>query len=145
MAVNAGLRVALLRAFDDLHRQLDRPALYAVPWQTPAGATYDADVDAWLDGTGAVVTKTPAELTYYAIPALWGANAESLALTLGGVSAGGEMAAVARAQYQPQLAGAMLVVLGSLTGDKYTLANLESAPDGGAAIFAVAGLKRKEQ
>jgi len=146
MAVNAGLRIGLTRAFDDLHRLLNRPALYAYPWQTPAGLTYDADVDAWVSGAGAAPDPDLYSLTYYAVPALWGPNAEALTLALGGVVATGDQVAIAKAEYQPRLAGAMMVITGSpTTGEKFTLVGLDNAPDGGAAIFVVANLKRREQ
>ena len=145
MSVADKLRLPLERAFDRHRRLLGRPVLYAIPWQTPSGATYDADVDAWLsDADGSVVTKTPSELTSTAIPALWGADAEALVLALGGVVTSGDLVAIARATYQSDLDGAMEVVTGSLTGDRYTVADLENAPDGSAAMFVVATLNRRE-
>lgn len=144
MAIDSSLRLALVEAFDELHRMLNRPALYAIPWQTPAGASYDADVDAWVDGDGDVVTKTPAELTYHTIPALWGADTNGFIMALGGLSAGGDLVAIAKAAYRNQIEGSMMVVTGSLSGEKYNITNLENAPDGGAAIFVVVELQRRE-
>jgi hypothetical protein len=144
VTINLALKRTLERAFDHIHRQLGKPALYAVPWQTPTGLTYDADVDAWVAGESApdpdlyTLTKT-------AIPALWGADAAALALSLGGVVATGDLVAIAKAQYSADLAGAMMVITGSHDGERYTVANLENAPDGGAAVFVVATLKRREQ
>lgn len=138
------VRLPLTVAFEEMWRLLGRPKIYAVPWQTPGGLTYDADVDAWLDGSGEVATKDPADLTTVAIPALWGADAEEFVLGLGGVSSGGELVAIAKAAYQSDLEGAMMVVTGSLSGDQYTVADLENAPDGGAAIFVVAQLRRRQ-
>lgn len=145
MSIAASLRLPLVRAFDNLHRQLGRPALYAVPWQTPAGLTYDADLDAWVAADGTVPDPNLYTLTKTAIPALWGADAASLALTLGGVVATGDLVAIAKAQYQPDLAGAMMVITGSPDGKRYRVSNLENAPDGGAAVFVVVTLQRKEQ
>jgi len=143
--VDAAFRLAFEGTFAHIHRLLGRPALYAYPWQTPAGLTYDADVDAWVNGAGAAVEPDLYSLTYAAVPALWGADAESLALALGGVIRAGDVVAIAKAEYQPQLAGAMMVRAGSPGGEKYTIVNLENAPDGGAAIFVVAGMARREQ
>jgi len=142
--VMASVRLPLVQMFDEMWKLLGRPKIYAVPWQTPAGLTYDSDVDAWLDGNGDVVTKTPAELTTSEIPALWGADAEQFALGLAGISVSGDIVAIAKATYQSSLAGAMEVVTGSLAGDRYTVENLENAPDGGAAVFVVAQLRRRE-
>lgn len=144
MAIDSSLRLALVEAFDELHRMLNRPALYAIPWQTPAGASYDGDVDAWVDGDGDVVTKAPAELTYHAIPALWGADTSGFIMALGGLSASGDLVAIAKAAYRSQIEGSMMVVTGSLSGEKYSITNLENAPDGGAAIFVVVELQRRE-
>lgn len=142
----SALSVAFGRAFDQLRRLLGSPVIYAIPWQSPSGATYDADVDAWLDdSTGAVVTKTPAQLTSTEIAALWGADAENLVLSMGGIVPTGDMIAITKTADYSNLDGAMMVVTGSLTGDKYNLVKLENAPDGGQAIFAVATLQRKEQ
>lgn len=145
MAVSPMLRLPLVRAFDNLHSQLNSPQLYAVPWQTPTGLTYDADVDAWVNGAGAVVDPDLYTVSYYTIPALWGADSEGLALVIAGVSVSGDLAAIARAEYAPQLAGVMYVACGSLSGERYTVRNLENAPDGGAAVFVVAQLARRER
>lgn len=142
--VMPSVRLPLGQTFDEIWRLLGRPKIFAVPWQTPAGLTYDADVDDWLDGDGEVVTKTPSELTYTEIPALWGADAEQFVLGLGGISASGDIVAIARATYQSNLEGSMMVVTGSLSGDQYTVVDLENAPDGGAAVFVVAQLRRRE-
>jgi len=137
-------RRALKDAFGQLMRMADRPVLYAIPWQEPAGASYEADVDAWLsDADGSVVTVEPSSLDYYAIPAMWGADADLFTLAMGGLSTAGRMNMVALAQYQPQLNGAMMVVAGSLDGDQYTLGQLENAPDG-MAVFVTAGMTRRE-
>ena len=145
MPINGAVRVPLLRTFDHLHRDLDRPALYGIPWQVPSGTTYDEDIDAWIDGNGDVVTKTPSELSYYAIPALWGADAEGLALAMGGIVGGGDLVGIAKADYSSQLEGSFYVVTGSLSGDAYNVSFIENAPDGGAAVFTVIRLQRKEQ
>lgn len=143
--VNSALSIPLLQTFDELRRLLGDPLLYVVPWQTPVGATYDADVDAWLDGSGDVVTKTPAELTYSAVPALWGADAESLALALGGLQAGGDLVGIARYSYYATFDGCLMVVAGSITGDQYTVTGLEAAPDGSSDVFVVVRLRRRDQ
>lgn len=146
MSISNALAIPLRRAFDDMHRLLGKPALYVVPWQTPTGLTYDADLDAWVTGDGSAPDPDLYTLTKTAIPALWGADAASLALSLGGVVATGDLVAIAKAQYSADLAGAMMVICGSpTTGKRYTVANLENAPDGGAAVFVVATLKRSEQ
>lgn len=146
MAINGALRLALTRSFEALHRALGRPALYAIPWQVPAGLSYDADVDAWIDGSGAVADPDLYSLTYNAIPALWGMDAEALVMALAGVSVSGDAVAIALAEYQPQLDGALMVRAGSPTsGEKYSVTRLENAPDGGAAVFVVAGLQRRER
>jgi hypothetical protein len=145
VTINLVLKRALERGFDVIHRQLGKPAIYAVPWQTPTGLTYDADVDAWVAGDGSAPDPDLYALTKTAIPALWGEDAAALALSLGGVVASGDLVAVARAQYATDLAGAMMVITGSHSGKRYTVANLENAPDGGSAVFVVATLKRREQ
>lgn len=145
MSINNTLRIPLERAFNEMHRLLGKPALYAVPWQTPTGLIYDADLDAWVAADGTVPDPDLYTLTRAAIPALWGADAASLVLTLGGVIATGDLVAIAKAQYQPDLAGAMMVITGSPDGKRYRVSNLENAPDGGAAVFVVATLQRKEQ
>lgn len=144
MALNS-LRLPFIRTFDTMRRFLGRPALYAIPWQTPSGATYRAEFDNWLDGDDEVVSKTPAELTYYAIPALWGADAEALLLSLGGMGRTGDLVGIAKAEYSAQLDGAMMVVTGSLSGKRYNVAGVENAPDGGSDnIFVVVQLNRRE-
>lgn len=145
MAVSAALAIPLLQAFDELRRMLGSPMVYAFPWQTPSGLTYDADVDAWVASDGSVPDPDLYSLDYTAVPALWGADAEGLALTLGGVSAGGDMVAVARAQYGEALAGAFMVRAGAVDGEKYTITGLENAPDGSAGVFVVARMKRRER
>ncbi len=144
MAMRDPYRLALVRAFERLWRIAGRPTLYAVPWQVPAGASYSANVDAWLDGDGDVVAKTPAELTYYAVPALWGADANALAIVLGGVVDSGELVAIAKYEHQAKISGAMLVATGSLSGNRYTVRGIENAPDGEAGVFVVASLVRRE-
>lgn len=142
--VMVSVRLPLVQTFDEMWKLLGRPKIYTVPWQTPDGLTYDPDVDSWVDGDGDVVTKTPSELTTSEIPALWGADAEAFALSLAGISVSGDIVAIAKAAYQTDLEGAMEVVTGSLAGDRYTVADLENAPDGDAAVFVVAHLKRRE-
>lgn len=144
MAMRDPYRVTFERAFDSLWRALGRPHVYAVPWQAPTGASYSADVDAWLDGDGAVVTKAPAELTYYEVPAIWGADASQFAQVLGGVVNTGELVCVAKYEHQAKVNGAMMVVTGSLTGNRYTVRDVENAPDGEAGVFVVASLVRRE-
>lgn len=144
MAMRDPYRLALVRAFERLWRIVGRPHLYAVPWQVPAGASYSANVDAWLDGDGDVVSKAPAELTYYAVPALWGADANALALALGGVVDSGELVAIAKYEHQAKISGAMLVATGSLDGNRYTVRGIENAPDGEAGVFVAASLVRRE-
>ena len=144
MAMRSPYRVQFVRAFDGLWRALGRPHVYAVPWQVPSGANYSADVDAWLDGDGDVVTKTPAQLTYYEVPAIWGADASELARALGGVVSSGELVCVAKYEHVAKISGAMLVATGSLSGSRYTVRDVESAPDGEAGVFVVASLVRRE-
>lgn len=145
MAVSPRLRLPLLRAFDNLHQRLSNPQIYAVPWQTPAGLSYDADVDAWVNGAGAAVDPDLYTVSFYTVPALWGADAEGLILALGGISVSGDLAAIAKAEYGPYLAGTMYVAVGGIGGDRYVVKNLENAPDGGAAVFVVATLQRRER
>lgn len=145
MAVSPALSIPLLQAFDQLRSMLGGPMIYAFPWQTPAGLAYDGDVDAWVAGDGSAPDPDLYSLSYETIPALWGADAESLALTLGGVSARGDLVAVARAQYGEALAGAFMVRVGATDGEKYTITGLENAPDGSAGVFVVARMKRRER
>jgi len=144
MAMRDPYRLALVKAWERLWRTVGRPHLYAVPWQVPAGASYNANVDAWLDGDGDVVAKAPAELTYYAIPAMWGADANALALALGGVVDSGELVAVAKYEHAATINGAMMVVTGSLSGRRYTVRGVENAPDGEAGVFVAVNLARRE-
>lgn len=141
--VSGSLRLPLLRAFESFRRKLGGPKVYVIPRQTPAGLTYDADVDAWIDGDGEVVTKEPAELEYHEIPALWGADASNMLLAMGGVLGKGDVVAVAESRYRARFDSAMEVVTGSLYGERYTVAGLENAPDGGGAVFVVAQLRRR--
>lgn len=143
--MDPSVALPLLGAFDELRLLLGGPALYAFPWQTPAGLSYDADVDAWVAGDGSAADPDLYSLSYTGIPALWGADAESLVLTLGGLAARGDVVAVARAEYGPQLTGAFMVRTGGVDGDKYSVAGLENAPDGSAGVFVVARLKRRER
>jgi hypothetical protein len=121
--------------------------IFVIPRQTPAGLSYDPDVDAWLDGDGDVVAKEPSELGYYEVPALWGADASNFVLSMGGVLGRGDVVAIAKAEYRGYFEAVMEVVTGSLYGERYNLAGLENAPDGnaasGAAVFVVAQLRRK--
>lgn len=144
MAVDAAYRVGLERGFDSMRRIFGNPVIYIVPPQTPAGLTYSEDYDAWLDGGGNVVTKTPSELTSVSAPALWGQDAETVLLALGGTVNQGDLIALTKASYAAQLRAAIMIVTGSITGDIYDVDNVENAPDGGAAVFAVARLRRKE-
>lgn len=143
MAV-VSLRVPLTRAFEALRRKLGGPKVFVIPRQTPAGLTYDPDTDAWVDGDGDVVTREPAELSYYEIPALWGADASNMVLAMGGVLGRGDVVAVAKSQYRAYFEQAMEVVTGSLYGRRYSVAGLEDAPDGmDAPVFVVAQLRRR--
>lgn len=142
MAVS--VRLPLTRTFESLRRKLGGPKVFVIPRQTPAGLTYDADVDAWIDGDGDVVSKEPAELTYYEVPALWGADASNMVLAMGGILGKGDVVAVAKSQYRAYFDGAREVVTGSLYGERYNVAGLEDAPDGMAApVFVVAQLRRR--
>lgn len=144
MAVSNSLRLPLLRTFDTFRRMLGGPNIFIIPRQVPVGLSYDPDVDAWIDGDGHVVTKEPAELTSYEVPALWGADASNFVLQMGGVLGQGDVVAITRAQYRQYFDGAMEVVTGDLYGERYSVAGLEDAPDGmEAPIFVVAQLRRK--
>lgn len=143
--VSPSLSLPLLSAFDQFRQMLGSPFIYAFPWQTPAGLSYDPDVDAWVAGDGSAPDPDLYSLTYETIPALWGADAESLVLTLGGLARTGDLVAIARAEYGEALAGAFMVRTGSVDGEKYNVAGVENAPDGSAAIFAVARLRRRER
>lgn len=145
MAVSPALSIPLLQAFDQLRSMLGNPMVYAFPWQTPAGLTYDSDVDAWVAADNSVPDPDLYSLDYTAVPALWGADAEGLALTLGGVSASGDMVAIARAQYGEALAGAFMIRAGAVNGEKYTITGIENAPDGSAGVFVVARMRRRER
>ena len=144
MAMADAMRLAFERMFDHIHRELGSPSIYAVPFQTPSGLTYDADLDAWVDDSGSVPDPALYSLTMYGIPALWGADADNLILNMGGVVTDGDLVAIAKAAYQSQIDGAMMVRTGSQAGDKYNVTSLENAPDGGAAVFVVARLRRRE-
>lgn len=142
MGVNS-LALPLKLAFANFRQLLGNPVVYVVPRQTPAGLTYDSDVDAWVDGDGDVVTRQPAELTYYQVPALWGSDSSNMLLALGGILGRGDLVAVALAEHRSKFDAAMEVVTGTLTGNRYVVAGLENAPDGGAPVFVVAQLRRK--
>jgi hypothetical protein len=147
MGVSSGVRLPLIRAFEGMRRRLGSPLVYVIPKYDPPGLTYDSDVDAWIDGDGDVVTKEPAELSYYEVPALWGADASNFVLSMGGVLGQGDVVAIAKAQYRDYFDVAREVVTGDLYGSRYTVAGLENAPDGGepagAAVFVVAQLRRR--
>lgn len=144
MAVDPSLSLLLLAAFEDFRRILGGPVIYVYPWQTPTGLTYDADVDAWVAGDGSAPDPDLYSLSGAEVPALWGADAESLALNMGGLAQTGDLVAIARAEYSDELAGAFMVRVGSEAGDKYSIAGLENAPDGSADVFVVARLRRRE-
>lgn len=136
-------QTALVRAFDRLHTLLGSPVVFVIPAQTPSGAHNDANFDAWRsDADDSVVTKTPTELTSTEVPALWGADAEALALQMGGVVPSGDLVLIAKATYQATFDGAMEVVTGSLTGERYTISGMENAPDG-TSVFVVVSLKQR--
>jgi hypothetical protein len=147
MAISGSLRLPLIRAFETMRRKLGGPKVYVIPKYDPPGLTYDADVDTWIDGDGDVVTREPAELSYYEVPALWGADASNMVLAMGGVIGQGDVVAVAKSQYRAYFDAAREVVTGDLYGSRYSVAGLENAPDGGepagAAVFVVAQLRRR--
>ena len=145
MAVTAKIRLPLLRVFNGLQARLGHPKLYIFPWQTPVGLTYDADLDAWVNGAGQAVDPDLYDQLYTEIPALWGADAESLALAMGGITATGDLVVIAKAEYASTLTGAYLVRTGAPDGEKYVVSGSENAPDGGAAVFTVVNLKRREK
>lgn len=137
------VQVSLGRAFDRLYALLGSPSVFVIPTQTPSGAYADDNFDAWRsDADDSVVTKTPTELTSTEVPALWGADAEGFVLQMGGAVPSGDLVAMAKATYRATFDGAMEVVTGSLTGERYTVSGIEDAPDG-TDVFIVVSLKQR--
>jgi len=144
VAMRGPLRVQFTRTFDQLHRLLGRPKVYVFPWQVPAGSNYDPTVDAWVDADGDVVSKANSDLTYYAVPALWGADANSFVAAMGGEVGEGQVVAVAKFEHRAKFDAAFMVVPGDLSGGaRYTVRGLENAPDGESGVFVVANLSKK--
>lgn len=140
MSQSAVYRIGLENAFADLRRITGRPSIRVYPWQVPSGLSYSSDLDGWIDGDGDIVTRTDDQLDYYDVPALWGEDAESLILGMGGISAQGGVVAVANVDYLYLFNAAMMIVA---DGERYTVNEVGTGPDGLAA-FVVAEMSRRE-
>ncbi len=138
------LGTRLLKGWNYLWRRLERPYVFAIPQQTPAGTTYDAGVDAWLDGGGNVVNYEPKDLQYNILPALWGRDAAEFVESLGGLATEGDIVLVSPHQNRAFLEDVIMVVTGTLIGTKYNVVELQNAPDSDNATFVVARLQRRE-